>query len=191
VNPVSRIGDRLLGTALAVAAADPDRLARGHGARGPEIALLVVLGAIAWWAAPMTDDRPTSTALRPAALARRRRNTLLPAGAVVVAALTDPPVWDAACVTALLAAYLLATDAWTNGVTAPPPRGPRPAAAAGAAAACAAVFLAARVPLHGTSWARLPAALAVTATVACLALALGHRADRGEPADPPDGDRRG
>jgi hypothetical protein len=99
----------------------------------------------------------------------------------VVAALTGPPVWDAACVTALLSAYLLATDAWTRGVTAPPPRRTPPGVAAGTAAACAVVFLAARVPLHGTSWARLPAALAVTATVACLAAALVHRTARSGP----------
>lgn len=176
-----RTADRLLGAALAVAAGDPARLSHEGPGRWAQAALLALLAAVAWWAAPMTDERPVASSLRWPTLARRRRNTLLAAGAVVVAALTDPPVWDAACVTALLAAYLLATDAWTSGLIAPAPRRPPLGAAAGTAAACAVVFLAARVPLHGTSWERLPAALAVTATVTCLALALRHRAASGGP----------
>jgi hypothetical protein len=179
---IPRLGDRLLGTALAVAAGDPDRLSRGSSRPG-ETVLLAVLAAVAWFAAPMTDQRPASSALRPSELAWRRRNTLLAAGAVVVAALTDPPLWDAACVTALLIAYLLATDAWTNGVTARAPRRPRAGTAAGCAAACALVLLVARVPFDHTSWARLPAALAVLATVGCLALALGHRTGHDRSAD--------
>ncbi|WP_051951875.1 hypothetical protein [Actinacidiphila yeochonensis] len=119
-----RTADRLLGAALAVAAGDPARLSHEGPGRWAQAALLALLAAVAWWAAPMTDERPVASSLRWPTLARRRRNTLLAAGAVVVAALTDPPVWDAACVTALLAAYLLATDAWTSGLIAPAPAAP-------------------------------------------------------------------
>lgn len=135
---------------------------------------MVMVAAAAWWAAPMTDDRPLTSNLRWNRVALRRRSTLLAAGAVVLAALTDPPTWLAACVTALLLAYLLVTDAWTAGVTAAlgrPPLGPP----LSAAAACAVVFLVAQAPLAGTSWSRLPAALALGATAVCLGLALRRR----------------
>ncbi|MEU6245788.1 hypothetical protein [Streptomyces sp. NPDC047024] len=42
------------------------------------------------------------------------------------------------------------------------------------------VLLAAQAPVAATSWARLPAALVVAATVVCLVLALRSR--RGSPA---------
>ncbi|WNI14162.1 hypothetical protein [Actinacidiphila sp. ITFR-21] len=148
---------RCLGTTLAVAACDPPAALHSTGAA--KAAVVVVAGA-AWAAAPMTDERPLKSALRWPAVALRRRSTLLAAAAVVIAALTAPPVWLAARVTALLLACLLVTDAWTAAVSAPP--GPRPRGPALiAAAACPVVFLAARAPVAGTSWSRLPAALAV------------------------------
>jgi hypothetical protein len=166
---------RCLGAALALAACDPP--ATVHAPVVVKV-LVVIAAALAWWAAPMVDERPAQTSMRWAALAVRRRTTLLAAASVAVAALTGPPVWTAACVAVLLLAYLLVTDPWAGGVTAP--AGPRPAGpASAAAAACALVFLAAEVPLSDTSWARLPAALAVVATTSCLALALRHR---GSPA---------
>jgi hypothetical protein len=169
-----RLAARCLGTALAVAACDPPAVFHGP----PSARVLVVLvAAVAWWAAPMSDERPVQTSVRWVELARRRGPTLLAAGSVAVAAATDPPVWIAACVTALLLAYLLATDTWTTGSIAPP--GPRPLAPALiAAAACALVFLAAQAPFDGTSWSRLLAAPALAATVACLGLALRRRASR-------------
>ncbi|HET9383152.1 MAG TPA: hypothetical protein VFP69_20300, partial [Streptomyces sp.] len=94
-----------------------------------------------------------------------------PAAAIAVAAVTDPPLWPVVCIATLLPAYLLVTDAWTAGVTAPPGRPPTTPALA-AAAAAAVVLLAAQAPLADTSWARLPASLAVTATTLCLVLAL-------------------
>ena len=176
---MSRIDDRLvrltarfLGTALAVAACDP-AAAFHHSALATAMVVLVAL--VAWWAAPMVDERPVQTSVRWGALARRRRTTVLAAGSVVLAAWTQPPVWLAACVTVLLLAYLLATDTWTAGVTATPDVRVTGAPALAAAAACALVFLASCAPLAHTSWARLPAALAVVATATCLVLALRHR----------------
>jgi hypothetical protein len=173
-----RLAARCLGTALAVAACDPP--AALHGSFGART-LVVLVAAVAWWAAPMSDERPVQSYARWVRLARRRGSTLVAAGSVALAAMTDPPLWIAACVTALLLAYLLATDAWTAGATAPP--GPRPLAPALiAAASCALVFLAAQAPLTGTSWSRLLAAPALAATVTCLGLALRRRGTRGRGA---------
>lgn len=173
----SRITDRLLGTALAVAACDPP--AALH-APLPVRALVVGAAAAAWWAAPMVDARPVLTSMRWRTIAARRRTTVLPAAAIAVAAATNPAVWLVVCIAALLLAYLLVTDAWTVGVTAPPGR-PQATPALAAAAATAVVLLAAQAPVAGTSWARLPASLAIAATTVCLVLALGAR--RSRPAD--------
>ncbi len=167
-----RLPARFLGTALAVAACDPPGALRG----GTVDRLLVALVAVAaWWAAPMRDERPVRSSMRWTELALRRRTTALAAGSVVLAAATDPPVWVAGCVTALLLAYLLVTDPWVLGTTAPAGTRTEPGAALAALAGCAVVFLAAQAPLAHTSWARLPAALAVAATASCLALVLRHR----------------
>ncbi|GAA3132026.1 hypothetical protein GCM10010521_17420 [Streptomyces rameus] len=99
---------------------------------------------------------------------------MLPAAAIAVAALTGPAVWLVACIAALFLAYLLVTDAWTAAVTVPPGR-PRATPALTAAAASAVVLLAAQAPVAGTSWARLPASLAVVATTVCLVPALRTR----------------
>ncbi|WP_328459843.1 hypothetical protein [Streptomyces sp. NBC_00448] len=178
----ARLAVRCVGTALVVAACDPP--AAVHGSK-LMVALVVVAAALAWWASPMVDERPAQTSMRWPALAARRRCTVLAAASIVIAAVTDPPVWLGACVGALLLAYLLLTDAWTTGATAPTGR-PEPGTALVTAAACALVFLAAEAPLAHTSWARLVAAPAVAATTTCLALALRHRgapADRGGAAD--------
>ncbi|MEU8952983.1 hypothetical protein AB0C93_01625 [Streptomyces sp. NPDC048518] len=167
----SRITDRLLGTALAVAACDPP--AALH-APLPVQVLVVGAAAAAWWAAPMVDARPVSTFMRLRAVAARRRTTVLPAAAIAVAAATDPPLWLIVCIAALLPAYLLVTDPWTAGVTAPPGR-PQATPAPAAAAAAAVVLLAAQAPVADTSWARLPASLAIAATTICLVLALRTR----------------
>ena len=170
----SRPADRLLGTALAVAACDPPAV--------PDAPLLAkvavfVAAVAAWSAAPMVDTRPVLTSLRWQGIAARRRTTLLPAAAIAVAAVTDPAPWLVACIAALLLAYLLVTDAWAAGVTAPPGSTVRRQAAPAltGAATAAVVLLAAQAPVAGTSWARLPAALAVGATVVCLVLALRAR----------------
>ncbi|WP_438306114.1 hypothetical protein ACSHXN_40950 [Streptomyces sp. HUAS TT11] len=167
----SRITDRVLGTALAVAACDPPA-----ALHAPLLVRMLVLGAAttAWWAAPMVDARPVLTSMRWRTLAARRRTTVLPAAAIAVAAATGPPVWLVVCIAALLLAYLLVTDAWTAGVTAPPGR-PQATPALTAAAATAVVLLAAQAPVAGTSWARLPASLAIAATTVCLVLALRTR----------------
>lgn len=167
----SRITDRLLGTALAVAACDPP--AALH-APLPVRVLVVGAAAAAWWAAPMVDARPASTSMRWRTVAARRRTTVLPAATIVVAAATGPPVWLVACIAALLLAYLLVTDPWTAGVTAPSGR-PQATPALAAAAASAVVLLAAQAPVAATSWARLPASLAIAATTVCLVLALRTR----------------
>lgn len=99
---------------------------------------------------------------------RRRRHSTIGA---VQAALALLVVGGAA-----LGALLLRPstgDAWTVGVTAPPGR-PQ-ATPALAAAATAVVLLAAEAPVAGTSWARLPASLAIAATTGCLVLALRTR----------------
>ncbi|WP_075662035.1 hypothetical protein [Streptomyces acidiscabies] len=171
----SRITDRLLGTALAVAACDPP--AALHASL-PVRMLVLGASATAWWAAPMVDARPVSTSLRWWTVAARRRTTVLPAAAIAVAAATGPPAWLIVCIAALLPAYLLVTDAWTAGVTAPPGRRQATPALA-AAAETAVVLLAAQAPVAGTSWARLPASLAIAATALCLVLALRTR--RGMP----------
>lgn len=168
-----RLAARLLGVALVLAACDPP--AALHASVVAQ-ALVVLAAGVAWWAAPLVDERPVRSSTRPTAMAARRRTTLLAAGAVVIAAGTEPPTWLAVCVAVLLLAYLLVTDPWLFGATVP--RG-RPAATPPliAAAAGAVVFLAAQAPVADTSWARLPAALAVAATVTCLALSLRHRRD--------------
>ncbi|MFF9704309.1 hypothetical protein ACF1FE_24485 [Streptomyces griseofuscus] len=166
----SRLTDRLLGTALVVAACDPP--AALHASWLVKVLVLGAVGA-AWWAAPMVDARPVLTSMRRRAVAARRRTTVLPAVAIAIAAATDPPFWLVVCVAALLLAYLLVTDAWTVGVTAPPGR--PPATPALAAAATALVLLAARAPVVGTSWARLLASLVIAATTVCLVLALRTR----------------
>ncbi|MFF9002046.1 hypothetical protein ACF1GW_22000 [Streptomyces achromogenes] len=167
----SRITDRLLGTALAIAACNPP--AALH-APLPVRALALGVAAAAWWASPMVDARPVLTSMRWRTVAARRRTTVLPAAAIAVAAATDPPLWLAICIAALLLAYLLVTDAWTTGATAPPGR-PQTTPALAAAAATAVVLLAVQVPVTGTSWARLPASLAIAATTVCLVLALRTR----------------
>ncbi|MDX3387480.1 hypothetical protein PV682_39460 [Streptomyces niveiscabiei] len=167
----SRLTDRLLGTALAVAACDPPAVLH---ASLPVRLLAVGAAATAWWAAPMVDARPVSTSMRWRTVAARRRTTVLPAAAIAVAATTGPPAWLIVCIAALLPAYLLITDAWTTGVTAPPGR-PRATPALAAAAATAVVLLAAQAPVADTPWARLPASLAIAATALCLVLALHAR----------------
>ncbi|MFJ9348342.1 hypothetical protein [Streptomyces sp. NPDC101237] len=164
----TRVTDRLLGTALAVAACDAP--AALHASPLVKV-LVVVAAAAAWWAAPMVDARPVLTSWHWRTVAARHRTTVLPAAAIAVTAATGPALWVVVCVAALLLAYLLVTDAWTVGVTAPPGRPPATPALA-AAAATAAVLLVAQAPVADTSWARLPASLAVAATVACLMLAL-------------------
>ncbi|MEW2303141.1 hypothetical protein AB0958_24750 [Streptomyces sp. NPDC006655] len=170
----SRITDRLLGTALAVAACDPP--AALH-ASVPVRVLVLGAAMAAWWAAPMVDARPVLASARWRTLAARRRTTLLPAAAIAVAAASGPPVWLVVCIAALLPAYLLVTDPWTAGVTAPPGH-PKATPALAAAAATAVVLLAAEAPVAGTSWARLPASLAIAATALCLVLALRGRGFR-------------
>lgn len=164
---------RFLGVALAVASCDVAEAV--HHNVGVKV-LVAAAAVAAWWAAPMIDARPVRHSLRWFHVAARRRSTVLAVGSVAAAALTDPPTWLAACVTGLLVAYLLITDEWTRGCAAP--RAAR--AATGppltAAAAAAIVFLGATVPVASTSWARLPAALALAATATCLALALRGRA---------------
>jgi hypothetical protein len=162
---------RLLGVVLAVAACNPPRTMTG-----PLIGWLLVLAAAgaAWWAAPMVDARPVLSSMRPRSIASHRRNTLLPAGAVVLAALTAPAPWLAACVVGLLVAYLLCTDAWTMSAAAPAGTD-RTTPAVAATAAAAVTFAAAQAPFSDSGWARLPAALALAATTACVALALRQR----------------
>lgn len=161
---------RFLGTALAVAACNPAAAYRTY----PVLWVLVAAVAVtAWFLAPQPDVRPTAVAHRwtPAA---HRRPTILAAGCVALAAATNPPVWLAACVTALLPAYLLTTDPWTS--TAPGrPHRPPPGPALITAAACALVFTAAQIPVTGTTWSRLLAAATLAATTACLFLALTRR----------------
>ncbi|MGW3172658.1 hypothetical protein [Streptomyces sp. NPDC001153] len=172
----SRITDRLLGTALAVAACNPPA-----ALHTPPLVRVLVLGAAAaaWWAAPMVDARPVLTSMHWRTVAARRRNTVLPAAAIAVAAATGPAVWLVVCIAALLLAYLLVTDAWTVGVTAPPGR-PSATPALATAAATSVVLLAAETPVAGTSWARLLASLAIAATTVCLVLALrARRSPRG------------
>jgi hypothetical protein len=177
--PVARIrlpdqlAARFLGVALALASCNVS--AAVHRTLGVQV-LVAAVAVAAWWAAPMTDERPVQNSLRWYRIAARRRSTVLAVGAVALAAITDPPTWLAACVTGLFVAYLLITDEWTRGSTAPSgSRDTGPALTAAAAAALA--FLAACVPMGSTDWARLPAALALAATVTCLALALrGRRA---------------
>jgi hypothetical protein len=174
-----RLAARLLAAALTVAACDPARAA-GHGSAA--WALIAVLAALALWAGPMVDARPVQTSVHWYRIAARRRTTVVPVAALVIAALTDPGAWTAGCFCALLVAYLLVTDAWTRGVTAPRRRGPRahramPAVAS--AAGTAVVFLVAQAPVSGTGWARLPAAVAVAAALACLGLALIGRRGAG------------
>ncbi|MFF7194416.1 hypothetical protein ACFZAM_11975 [Streptomyces sp. NPDC008079] len=166
---------RCLAVALALAACDAPEAVR-HSL-GAQVALLVVAG-VAWWAAPMVDERPVRNSMRWAKVAARRRSTVLAVGSVVAAAVTEPPTWLAACVAGLFLAYLLITDDWTRGATAPrAARGPAPARTA--AAAVALTFVCATVPVAGTDWARLPAALALAATVGCVALAVrGRRGPR-------------
>ncbi|WP_018548898.1 hypothetical protein [Streptomyces sp. LaPpAH-108] len=176
----SRLTDRLLGTALVVAACDPPAVLHA-----PLLIKVLVLGAaaVAWWAAPMVDARPVLTSMHWRAIAARRRTTVLPAASIALAAVTGPAVWLTACVAALLLAYLLVTDAWTAGATAPPGR-PQATPALAAAAATSVVLLAAEAPVAATSWARLPASLAVAATVVCLVLALRSRCTPRAPRDP-------
>jgi hypothetical protein len=166
-----RLTARILGVALAVTACNPPRTLDG-----PLVGWALVLAAAgaAWWAAPMVDTRLVLSSLRWTAVAAHRRNTLLPAGAVVLAALTGPAVWVAACVTGLLIAYLLITDGWTMGASAPAGVD-RTTPALAAAAAAAVVFAASTVPVAHSAWSRLPAALALAATATCVALALRHR----------------
>jgi hypothetical protein len=166
-----RLTARILGVALAVTACNPPRTLDGPLAGW---ALVLALSGAAWWAAPMVDARPVLTSMRWTAVAVHRRNTLLPAGAVVLAALTAPAVWLAACVTGLLVAYLLVTDGWTMGATAPAGVD-RATPALAATAAAAVVFAASTAPVAHTAWARLPAALALAATAGCVALSLRHR----------------
>lgn len=166
-----RLAARILGVALAVTACNPPRTLDAPVAGW---ALVLAAAGAAWWAAPMVDARPVLSSMRWAAVAAYRRNTLLPAGAVVMAALTAPAVWLAGCVVGLLIAYLLVTDGWTAGATAPAGTD-RATPALAATAAAAVVFAAACAPVADTSWSRLPAALALAASAGCVALALRHR----------------
>lgn len=67
--------------------------------------------AVAAWAAPSPDRRP-SVATDWSARLLRHRTTLLAAGVVVIAAFGDPAWWEAACVVVLLVAYLVTSETW-------------------------------------------------------------------------------
>lgn len=163
--------DRLLGTALAVAACDPP--AALHASPLVKAAVLVAAAA-AWWAAPPADAHPAATSTHRRSRAARHRTTVLPAAAIAVAAIIGPALWLTLCVAALLIAYLLVTDPWPPGATLAPGRPPATPALA-TAAATTVVLLAAHAPVTSTPWARLPASLAVLATTTCLLLALRTR----------------
>ncbi|MDH6579140.1 hypothetical protein [Kitasatospora sp. MAP5-34] len=162
---------RSLGIALALASADPVALAHA-----PRLTLLVPVAAVAaaWWASPVVADRPVRHSWAWGAQLSRHRNTVFAAGCVLLAAASSPPLWLAACVTALLLGYLLLADAVAAG-----PAGARqwrsravPAAAYGASAL---VLLAAFAPVGGVTWGRLVAALAVVGSAVVAGLALWSR----------------
>ncbi|MEV5662566.1 hypothetical protein [Streptomyces flaveolus] len=68
--------------------------------------------ALAVWAAPAVDRRPSLESVRlPHALVRHR-TTALACGVVVVAANGDPSWWERAGVAGLLVAYLVASETW-------------------------------------------------------------------------------
>ncbi|MFH8900501.1 hypothetical protein ACH4HG_29515 [Streptomyces coeruleorubidus] len=90
------------------------------------------------------------TSMRWRTFAARHRTTVLPAAAIAVAAATAPPGRQCGCRL-------------------------RAAGRGGDTAATAVVLLAAQAPVAGTSWARLPASLAIAATTMCLVLALRTR----------------
>lgn len=162
---------RCLGVALALASCNVS--AAVHHSLSAWLMFVVVAG-VAWWAAPMIDQRPVQNSLRWTRIAARRRPTVFAVASVVAAAITDPPTWVAACVAGLFLAYLLITDDWTMG-SAAPRSARRPAPALTAAAAVTLTFVCATVPVASTDWARLPAALALAATVTCVALAVRGR----------------
>ncbi|WP_052440626.1 hypothetical protein [Streptacidiphilus anmyonensis] len=109
---------RVLGAALALAAADPAGLAHAGYllvSSVVRLALVVVMGLIAWFAAPPVVARPVSGDPRWASKLSRHRNTVLAVGFVVVVAIGSPPTWMMFCDAALLLAYLLFVDAAAGG----------------------------------------------------------------------------
>ncbi|GAA2153211.1 hypothetical protein GCM10009760_50670 [Kitasatospora kazusensis] len=162
---------RSLAVALALAAGACVALAHPPG---PALLLPAAAAAAAWWAGPVVTGRPVRDSWLWYAQLARHRNTAFAAGCVALAAAGSPPLWLAACVTALLLGYLLLADAVAAG-----PAGVRqwrsrrvPAAAY---AASALVLLAAYAPVGGVGWGRIVAALAVAGSAAVAGLALWSR----------------
>jgi len=165
---------RLLAGLLALAVTDPAGWFSGSLMR-LLVPLVAVVGAL--FAGGPVAARPVAISFRWASRLSQHRNTMFTACCVLLAALVHPPVWLAACDTALLLSYLLLLDAIVGG----PPAAEllrRPAALLSVYAGCAVVLAAVLVPVASTgSWARLVAALALAAsgTGALTALRLHRR----------------
>ncbi|MFF9453465.1 hypothetical protein [Streptomyces flaveolus] len=99
---------RVLGVAAVVVAWRPWATVGG----GRQAVLFGCAVALAVWAAPAVDRRPSLESVRlPHALVRHR-TTVLACGVVVVAANGDPSWWERAGVAGLLVAYLVASETW-------------------------------------------------------------------------------
>lgn len=160
---------RCLGVALMVSGTVP--LALGTKG-GPEVALwLSVVGAgFAWWAAPPVPEDREQPRLRALRRLARYRNTVLAVLALLLAAVAPAAPWAAAAHTALLLAYLLHVDTFSD-VHRPPGR----TAVAVAYLASGLVLLAALAPTGHSSAARLLAALGVAVAAGAVGLTLHER----------------
>jgi hypothetical protein len=103
---------RILGPAMALAAADPTEWTSSFGSRQLWAIALVLLGV---WAAAPVVGRPVLSSHHWYKVAARHRNTLFAALCAVTAAAGKPPIWLTAVDAALLLGYLLAVDACAAG----------------------------------------------------------------------------
>ncbi|MEZ0064712.1 hypothetical protein ABIA32_000700 [Streptacidiphilus sp. MAP12-20] len=168
---------RGLGAVLALAGADPVRLAETTSARGfiAWVLFFCVLLAVSWFAAPPVVARPVTGDVLWRSRLSRHRNSALAVGFVVAAALTSPPVWLMACDAALLLTYLLFVDAAAAGPPGAAQLRDWPAVV-GALAAQGLVLTGAVVSIAtADSWARALAAVLVLVVAAALGLAVWRK----------------
>ncbi|AQS66838.1 hypothetical protein [Streptomyces pactum] len=99
---------RLLGAASVVMAWRPWATVSG----GPGAVVFGCAVALALWAAPSLDRRPSLESARWSHLLLRQRTTVLAGSVVVIAASGDPAWWEGACVIGLLVAYLVMSETW-------------------------------------------------------------------------------
>jgi hypothetical protein len=169
---------RGLGTALALAAADPAGLVHAGYLLVSSIVRLIlfaVMALVAWFAATPVVARPVTGDPRWASKVSRHRNTVLAVGFLVAVAIGSPATWMMFCDAALLLAYLLFVDAAAGGPPGAAQLRDWPLLVA-AVAAQSLVLVGALISVAtADSWARATAAVLVLAVGVGVTLSVRRR----------------